>query len=284
MPRREQQINTELSPQELNQVLIEAYHYDLYDFSHSLAIVLRKSPPLRLWNIWLIRKANIPDLNILVAENRRLKRIKRKLTSDLKEHLSELGRIENPLFPDEFLPGASDFNNYAESRKDVAVQRIYKLDETIINEIDALDRILSIFRRTQGSPATAKNIIGSLWSLIMRDSRRIHIEEIENLIDWFFARLEATDYSDEINGSPSLADISRFLGRGLRSILEQDRKEIFSYNYSSSDQLGKFYPFQICFDKQEPKFIASAGDNAAVSPILIFPNNLALDNPSQDNN
>ena len=134
MSRREERIHQDLSPQELNRILIENYHYDLYDFTHSLAIVLRETPPPRLWNIWLIRKVDISDYEILSRESNRLKRIKRRLIMDLSDHFIELNSIENPIFPDEVIPGVRNFQNRNDEQKIQIVESVYKLNETVRTE------------------------------------------------------------------------------------------------------------------------------------------------------
>jgi len=279
MPQREDRIRSGQSPEELNRILKEDYHYDLFDFTLSLAIVLRKSPPYRLWNTWLIRKLNIQDYNILVRELDRLVKIKRRLRNDLKNHLTMLGRITNPIFPNEMTHGTAGFNRHNEEEKSFIVDSVYKIDETLRNEIDILKRIKNIFRRTRGSPAASRNIIAGLWSLVMRDTRRIHIEEIGNLIDWFYQKLEGTSYQEEIDSPPSLADISRFMSRGFRPLLKEDCKEIFVIRYPIRETFIRAYPFQVHFRFDEPEFLVPDREIEMISPILIFPNNIVLENP-----
>jgi len=268
----ETRISTHQTPQDLNRILIEQYKYDIFDFAHSLAIVLRTSPPVHLWNIWLIRKVNIPDFRILVREAERLIRIKERLIRDYHDHLAELSRIENPIFPQEFYVGTANFNSQDDSHKRLVIDQNFRINEILDSKISSLTSIKNVFRRTKGSPAASKNIIGSLWSLIMRDTKRIHIEEIENLIDWFYLRLQNTDYAEEMKNSPTLADISRFLGRGFREFLEQDCREIFHYNYASAQHSPKIYPFQIRFYEREPKFLTM--DDEGQNSRLIFPGNV----------
>jgi hypothetical protein len=279
MPQREDRIRSGLSPEALNKILIEDYHYDLFDFALSLASVLRKSPPYRIWNTWLIRKLNIQDYSILVRELDRLVKIKCRLTNDLKNHLAMLGRITNPIFPKEITLGTAGFNRYNEAGKSFIVDSVYKIDDTLGNEIDILKRIKNIFRRTKGSPAASRNVIAGLWSLVMRDTRRIHIEEIGNLIDWFYQKPEGTSYQEEINPPPSLADISRFISRKFRPLLEEDCKEIFVIRYPIRETFIKPYPFQVHFRFDEPEFLVPVREIEMISPILIFSNNIVLENP-----
>jgi len=269
MTTRIEGINDNLSPQQLNRKLIRIYGYDLFDFTYSLAIVLSKKPPPRLWNIWLIRKFKIEDIEILKKELNRLKRIRNQLIKDLKKHLIKMHRINNPLLPKEYIPEARNIESTIDEIRNEDIIRIYKINETIGIEINNIKTILNIFKRTKGPPASVKNILGSLWSLVMRDETRIHIDIIADLMGWFYLRLQPTNYADELGASPSLEEILRFMGR-FGSMVEQDKSEIFYYNLKLERNINKIYPFQIIFDENGPRFLPRDIDENQVSRAKII--------------
>jgi len=270
MPSRVERINDNLSSQQLNRKLIRIYGYDLFDFTYSLAIVLSKKPPPRLWNIWLIRKFKIEDFAILKKELLRLKRIRNQLIKDLKRHLIKMHRINNPLLPKEYIPVVRNIESTVAEIRNEDIIRIYKIDEAIGSEIKNITAILNIFKRTKGPPASAKNILGSLWSQVVRDETSIHIDIIADLMDWFYLRLQPRNYADELVASPSLEEISRFMTR-FGSMVKKDRTEIFYYNLKSERNINKIYPIQIIFDENGPRFLPrDTNENNSSCAKIIF--------------
>lgn len=271
MITRSEKIDSDESPQELNQILIRDYGYDLFDFTYSLAITLSKKPPLRLWNIWLIRKAEIVDFEILKRELTRLKKIRNNLIKDLKKHLFLMSQIENTLLPKEFVPGATSFESLDDKKSDNNVASIYGIQHKIGSEIDSIQAIINIFKRTKGPPASVKNILGSLWSLVLRDETSIHIDVIAELTGWFYERLKPRNYADELKASPSLEYISRFMSR-FGSMIEEDRTDIFYHNLKLEQNINKIFPFQIVFDDNGARFFSRDSDENQTSlSKIIFP-------------
>ena len=253
MTTRTERIDEDESPQQLNRKLIRNYGYDLFDFTYSLSIVLSRKPPPQLWNIWLIRKFRIEDFEIPKKELLRLERIRNRLIKDLKKHLTNMHRINNPLLPKEYIPVAINIKSTLDEISNEDIIRIYKIDDVIGAEIINIKAILNIFKRTKGPPASVRNILGSLWSLVVRDETSIHIDVIADLIGWFYKRLLLRNYVSELGDSPSLEEISRFIAR-FGSKLEQDRSGIFYHNLKLEPNIEKIYPFQINFDENGLRF------------------------------
>lgn len=270
----------------LNEFLKSQYGFDLYDFSHSLAIVLRRRPSLRFWHIWAIKKESIPYFEQMDQELRRLRRLRDRIVRDLYNHLERIqywdwisNRIDTPVcplfHPRTIISQDLDREDMQEKRNKIT-EMLYKLDETIIAaEIDFFERYLSIYRYPSGRPAVPKNIISSLWSMILRDSIRIHHKNITNLLNWFCNKLETTAYGRELrdsleDGYSSEEEISRFKRRYGR-YLEEDRKELFVFDYRTASGREKIYPFHIRFAEDEPKFYTLPEPSEGRTPSIKFP-------------
>ena len=246
----------------VNSFLIKEYGYDLFDFAYSIAIVFRKNLSIQFWNIWLIRNPQIPYIKICKEEIKTLEDIKpkfEKIIWELDDHLKKLkywdvlkGRIAGtffpPFFPSKRIKGILD--------KDKIVKRNYELEnvfKTIDKEIDYYNDFLRFFSASSGRPSMPKTIISSLWSLIMKDSKRIHLENINSLLYWFYMKLESTFYGKNLVNPLALQEISRFRSK-YEDLLEKDIKEIFFYDYMECPNIEKPKAFQIRFEKEEPKF------------------------------
>jgi len=265
----------------VNSFLIEEYGYDLFDFAYSIAIVFSKNLPIRFWNIWSIRNPQIPYIKICKEEIKTLEGIKpkfKKIIWELDDHLEQLkywdvrkGRIAGtffpPFFPSTRIKGKLDRENIVKSN--------YKLKnvlKTIEKEINYYNDYLRLDSASSGRPSMPKTIISSLWSLIMKDSKRIHLENINSLLYWFYMKLESTSYGKNLVNLLGLQEISRFRSK-YEDFLEKDRKEIFSHNYiESSPNIKKPKAFQIRFEKEEPKFydITFAQEDER-QPLIVFP-------------
>ena len=231
---------------EANKFLIQKYGFDLFDFAHSLAIVLRKEPTSKFWDIQLIRKQEVSDYEIVSDGVKRLK----KLALDLNKHRLAMKKIKNPLLPKE---------------------KIYEIEESIGGEINILKASLNAFKKSKGAPAKPKNIIPSLWSLVMRDNGITHWKNIENLFDWFHERLEDVSYRNELVGFSPGKEILRFVKK-FRPFLEEAKKEVFYHNCKEFPNQKKINAFQIRFEIYSPEFypINSSSENE-MSSLIIFP-------------
>ena len=242
-------LNIEWDINRVNDFLIKEYEHDLFDFAYSLAVVLSKEPLLKPWDIQLISKQEIPDYENVVDEVKRLK----KLACDINTHRLVMKKIKNPLFPKE---------------------KIYNIEELISNEITILQASLEIFKKTKGRPAISKNVIASLWSLVMKDSKEIHFENIEILLNWFYEKLEGMTYREKLNVDSSKAEILRFR-KSFCVPLEETKKDIFVYNYNAnlSKDKKKTYIFEIRFEKDNPEFypLSPTSEND-ISSLIVFPN------------
>ena len=126
-------INDMMGINEVNEILISQYRYDLYNFAVSLAVVLNDSPIFGFRNIWEIKKAKIPGTEKVKEEIERLSDIKSKilrLTKGLKIHLKKLPdwhRIKKDTM-DETLRHLilnEEFTN--NSNEDEITRKVYKL-------------------------------------------------------------------------------------------------------------------------------------------------------------
>ena len=266
----EELINPEWPATRLNRYLMRKYKYDLFDFAFSLAIALRKSPPLCDFNIWSLTKPFIADYATVQTERDRLIKMRDKLISGLKRHLSALSRVQNPLFPKEVLPGIRLSNIGSDRSLNFMIRSAYRIDTTLTTEIEVLSAAMKRFTKSKGASSRPHNLTGCLWSLIMQDSRRIHLENIENLLGWFYERLENTSYQKKICSSPALEEISRLLRRH-RDELQEDAKKIFRYDYRSERRGQKIFPFSIRFDIDEPRFIKRHSERANIRDCVLFP-------------
>jgi len=234
----------------INDFLIKEYEFDLFDFAHSVAIILNKREPISttFLDIWLLKKVEISDYEIVDEGVERLK----KLNIDLSAHRLAMKKIKNLLFPKE---------------------KIYNIEELINDEITILKGCLENYKKTKGRPAISKNIIASLWSLVMKDSEGIHFENIEILLDWFHEKLEEVTYRDKLKVDYLKAEILRFR-KSFCILLEEARKDIFVYNYKAnlSKDKKKIYAFQIRFEKDDPQFypLSPTSENDIAS-LIIFP-------------
>lgn len=269
-------------PERLNNYLIQYYGYDLFDFAYSLAIVLSKSVPINPLNIWYIKHQQVPYIKTCREEIRRLRGIKQRemrIISDLDNHLDQMkhwdvlgGRIVGTFipqyFPKERTRERINRNSYT--------KRVYRLEDIfhVLNkEIDHYNEFLQLFRVTSGRPISPKTIIASLWSLIIRNRRGIDLARIHELLGWFYARLEGTEYEGELIDLPGSEEISRFMRR-FRNILEEDKSKIFVHNYHQSQHIDKPKVIQIRFERDEPRFlsISTTQRNEIPSLIIFFDN------------
>jgi len=253
----------------LNNHLKRKYGYDLFDFAYSLAVALRKTAPLDSFNIWHLKKENILDYQTVQNEVNRLKKLHDILLGELKQHLIAMNGIKNPLFPKEILPGVHLSKDQTDTSLEFMIRFAYKINDSLTTEIEVLSGSLKIFKKSRGASSKSSNMLGCLWSLIMRDTRRIHLDNIENLMNWFYKKLKNTSYQDELRTSPSLEEISRFM-RTHKKEMEEDANKIF-YGYKINLRMRKTFPFAIRFDADEPHFIRRRTDLANVLHTIQFP-------------
>jgi len=258
----------------VNEFLIKEYNYDLYDFSHSIAIVLSAKPLIKFWDIWLIKKGNIPNQKIVVREIKRLKKIEKRLLRELDAHQLAMQNIKNPLLSKAIMPGSENWRDKEAKTREFWLKKTYRIGETIGSEIDRLKGFLNVFKRTKGKPPQPRYIIASLWSLVMKDSEEPHLENIDALINWFYENLKGASYRDELDISehpPSSGNISRFM-RNYRDVLEEDKKGIFFHNYKEFSDREKVFAFKIAFEKDNPKiYPLSPTSKDDISSLIMFP-------------
>ena len=244
-------LNSEWNINKVNEFLIEKYGYDLFDFAYSMAVILSKKPLLKFLDIQLIRKLKVSDYKNVVEGVERLK----KLAHDLSAHRLAMKEIENRLFPKE---------------------RIYNIEELINEEINILQACLEMYKKVKGRPAIFKNIIASLWSLVMKDSEGIHFKNIDELSNWFYKELEEVTYRDKLNVDSSEGEILRFR-KNFYILLEETKKDIFVYNYktnlSKDKPVKKTYAFEIRFEKDDPQlYPLNPTSENDIASLIIFLN------------
>lgn len=276
----------------VNKFLIDEYEYDLFDFAHSLAIVLSKKPPpsTTLWEIWKFGKRKDTDYEreykreyeLVADEIRRLERIIKSTTRGLKNHMLAMEKVKNPLLPKDILPGyeiwKNGHKNWEKDEDDKPmefwIKNNYKFDGVISSEINILKKCLNDLKKEKGAPTKSKNTIAALWSLVMKDDATPHLKNIETLLDWFWETLEGVPYHREIESSSSENSsgdkTSRFVKRN-RSLLEKARKEIFFHNYKEFPDKKKTYPYQIRFEADSPKFYPRSSPYDETARFIFFP-------------
>jgi len=241
-------LNIEWDINRVNDFLIKEYDYDLFDFSYSLAIILSKKPLLKFWDLQSKIKQEISDYEIVIEGVKSLK----KLDCDLKIHRLAMKKIKNPLFPKE---------------------KICNIEKTISDETNILQASLESYKKTKGRPAISKNVIASLWSLVMKDSEEIHFKNIEILLNWFYEKLEEVTYCEKLNVDSSEAEILRFR-KNFYILLEETKKDIFVYSYKANLSKGKkkVYAFQIKFEKDNPEvYLLNSTSENDISSLITFP-------------
>jgi hypothetical protein len=273
----------------LDQVLRQYYGYSLFDFALSLAIIFRRNPPFRPYNIWRLKQGSFELLEDCRDKTDRLKRTLDQVYRRLSSHLEDIGYwryitdgIENPLFPSLFPaehPPARQNGEIPEEEKMQITRKIYglnRLEEIISSEVSHYETLLRLYSiRHQGRPALVKTIISSLWSYALRFRGRLNADAIPELLNWFLAKLRNTGYGRALERSveeayPTSEDMSRFR-RGFGNELLEDFELIFHYNSPETPIVQILRDLSIRFDRDEPRFFRIQPSEDMTSLPIEFP-------------
>jgi len=277
------------SQEELDSYLKRSYGYSLFDFALSLAVVFRRNPPFRLFNIWRLKRGTFDTLRDFQRKAAGLERLRASIIRRLSEHLEDVGYwgaitegVENPLFPTALQTelGQTRLNGEltTEERQRIT-KRLYglgRLDEAVDSELSHYESLFTLYASTHsGRPALVKTIISSFWSYVLRKRDRVDADAIVELLNWFLARIRDTAYGRAFyrsvrSGYPGSEEISRFKRR-FRSQLREDLGQIFRYNLLENPDIQEPRVLRIRFDNDEPRFYKIQASEDTVSLPIIFP-------------
>jgi hypothetical protein len=227
------------------------------------------------------KKNVVPDYWLSLREEmKRLKKTRRGLMSmveDLDDHLEGIRYWE-------FLRGQSDylrdlirFPGFLMSPEGASlplvrskiVSRNYRLQEAMERITEELDFYKGFEKaaRKKGRPANTRMIVASLWSLVIKKKGRVQWEAVEELRDWFYSKLEGTDYRSRIEELPAQREIKAFRTKH-RAELQKERRLFFRRYDCPSNPMG----LQINFAKDSPELwgIDSLSEQKEI-PVIRFP-------------
>lgn len=254
----------------LNRFLRKEYGYDLFDFAYSLAIVLAETVPLGRFHIWNLKKEDIRHYRTAKTELTRLKKLRLHVVKELSQHLTVLKAMGGSVFPREILPGIHIRMADSPRALEDIINHAYGIESSLTTEINVLSAALGYFERSKGAPAKSSTLISCLWSFIIKGKRGAHLYNIENLLNWFYEKLDNTCYREEISTSPSVEEISRFKKRHGQEV-EEDVKKIFVANYKMYSRRKQPFPFAVRFDKDTPRLVHQAIESRRIERRVLFP-------------
>jgi len=272
-------INKMMENNELSEILVRQYGYDLYNFAVSLAIILSDFPIFGFWNIWKIKNTEIPGISSVKKESKRLSDIRRrflKLTESLKEHLREFPQwheIKKESIDESLrqLILNKEFSNL--QNEDEITRKLYKLEDTlkiIDEEISYLqNNMWKPFRKGKGKPVEPNFIIHAFWSLVMRKKENADMKNVENLVNWFDNKLNNTTYGSVLKYEFEGPSLYRFITEN-REKLEEDRGYFFPKGKLKEPHLPR--NLRVEFASSSPEISAYDSRCKEIqSPLVFFP-------------
>ncbi len=203
-------ITERMTNEKVNEILLAQYNYDLFNFSLSLAVAISDFPIFGCWKIWEIRRAKIPGMNVVKKEIERLTEIRTKifaLTKTLRRHVAKLpdwhrqrGRIRKT-----YMETFSRVEGGDVSIQERISRELYGLQECLNNVNEELsflkNNVWEPFKKKPGKSTEPAIILMSFWALVMRKNRNADMNNIKNLLNWFAAKLQNTNYGSKLNRS-----------------------------------------------------------------------------------
>jgi hypothetical protein len=250
---------------QLNKQLTNDYGFGIFPFALSLAIHILDFPTLGTILLWE-KKNVVPDYWLSLREEmQRLERTSQRLMSiveELDEHLEGIRYWE-------FLRGQSNYlrdlirfpgflmNSKGATRplvRSEIVRKNYSLQPAIDRIAEEMDFYKGFEKasRKKGRPVNTRMIIASLWSQVMKKRGRVQWEAVERLRDWFYSKLEGTEYRSRIEELPALREVESFKTKHKRE-LRKERKLLFRKYSNPNNPMG----LQINFAKDSPEIWAT---------------------------
>lgn len=263
---------------ELNEFLLRQYRFGLFSFAFSLATVFYKTPSWGSWDLWFLKKEGIPYYETCKQEIKKIREIRAEIVEKLDEHLDRLQFWDSLKgkqklhFPKTFL----SLNKAPEILdREKLTKKNYKLERTfkvIDDEIEYYEKLIPNYTRKRGRPVQARFIISSFWSLILRDSQITHWKNIEQLLEWFYRKLNGVHYSQkneehysqEIYGMPKQDLVTRFRSENILK-LENELQSFFKDFSKPQNQLN----LQIRFEQNKMDFRGFDPEEFETLPKLI---------------